>query len=545
MSLSLDIDLMPMGVIVYRKTDDDFVIIDANKEAEKLADITKEEVLGRELKMLYPSAKESGFFDALSRVEKTGKTETLDTLFYRENHISGYRKNRIIKLPDGTIVAFFSDTNEKKKLESLLKEQRNIFQNFMHDSKAISVQGYDDNHEVIYWNRASEKLYGFSEEEAKGKKIEDLIIPDEMKEAVNQNIDDCMKSGINTPSSELVLKDKDGRDVFIYSQHKMIQIAVDKHEMYCIDIDLSATKLLEKELTKQRDFLQALFDVIPDLIWAKDIDGIYIACNKKFEQLFGKKESEIIGKSDFDFVDKKQANFFKKNDKIAMNDGAVSTIEEYLEFPDGSYKGYFEVNKMPARNSSGEITGIVGVARDISIRKEYEKELLHFANTDVLTGLVNRTVFLDRLEQISKHREVKERHGAVLFVDIDDFKDINDKEGHQIGDKVLIEVAKILKNTVRRGDTVARFGGDEFILILEHVKTRIDVSNIVKKALALLEKSKLIQEHELSVSVSVGISIFPTDSDKPNNLLRYADDAMYYAKNHGKNGYKFYDDMKE
>ncbi len=545
MSFGIDIDLMPVCVAVYKKVNDDFIFVEFNKKAESIEGISKEDILGKSIVDEYPSVGRSGFLDILRKVEESGEPEILDVLFYRNDNIGGYRKNRIIKLPNGNIAVFFSDTNEKKKLDELMVEQKNMFQHVMYDSNDICIQGYNEDHEVVYWNNASEKLYGFSEKEAMGEKIEDLIIPEKMKERTVKAIDNFINNGVNIPSAEIILKDNMGKDVFVFSQYKLIQTAADKHELYCIDIDLSTTKLLQKEIIEQRDFLKTLFDVIPDLVWAKDLNGTYVACNSRVEKLFGKNKSEIIGRNDYDLIDKKQADFFRSNDDITIKKGSLSTNEAYLKFKNGDYEGYFETHKMPVKNSMGEITGVLGIARDVSIRKKYEKELLDFANTDVLTGLSNRAVFLDRLEQLSKSREEKERHGAVLFIDIDDFKDINDKEGHHVGDQVLVEIAQTLKETVRKGDTVARFGGDEFILILEQVKTNSDISSIVEKALMLLKKSLIMKEHELNVSVSIGISIFPTDSDKPKNLLRYADDAMYYAKKSGKDGYKFYGDIKE
>jgi len=130
-----------------------------------------------------------------------------------------------------------------------------------------------------------------------------------------------MVAGIEIPASELTLKDKDENDIHVYSQHKMMQVSLETKEMYCIDIDLSSTKKLQKELLIQRNFLKAVLDAIPDLIWAKNTDGTFLTCNTKFEKFFGAKEDAIVGKTDFDFVHKELAEFFQKNDKIALDRG--------------------------------------------------------------------------------------------------------------------------------------------------------------------------------------------------------------------------------
>lgn len=211
-----------------------------------------------------------------------------------------------------------------------------------------------------------------------------------------------------------------------------------------------------------------------------------------------------------------------------------------MVFADESHKGDFETIKTPIKDSENNVTGVLGIARDISLRKDYEKQLLNFANTDNLTGLSNRVVLTDRLEQVLNQRNSKDRQCAILFIDLDDFKKVNDTKGHHIGDELLIEVSKRLRKIVRKGDTVARFGGDEFILLLENISNQSDTSYIAKKVLELLQEPIYIGKYILYVSASIGISICPDDGEKAEVLLCNADDAMYYAKEHGKNTYKFH-----
>ena len=543
LSFEIDIDIIPTCVAIYKKDGDDFIFVDFNKNAEEVESILKKDILGCKLTKIYPSIKKIGLFDVLLRVEKSGKSEIFDTTFYKDNSISRYRRNEVIKLSDGNILTYFTDTTNEKNLKVLLEEQKNMFQKVMQDSKAIAIQGYDENHEVVYWNRASEKIYGYSEKEAIGKKLEDLIIPDSVKEQVYSAVEKWMVDGIEIPSSELTLKSKDGCDIHVYSQHKMMQISLDKKVMYCIDIDLSCTKQLQKELLLQRNFLKTIFDAIPDLIWAKNTDGTYLTCNTKFEKFFGAKEEEIVGKIDFDFVHKELAEFFLKNDQVALDRGIPTINEEYLVFADESYKGDFETIKTPIKDNENNVTGVLGIARDISLRKDYERQLLNFANTDNLTGLSNRVVLVDRLEQVLKQRNIKERKCAILFIDLDDFKKVNDTKGHHIGDELLIEVSKKLRSSVRKGDTIARFGGDEFILLLENINNKSDAILIAKKVLEVLQVPIYIEKYRLNVSASIGISIFPNDGEKAEVLLCNADDAMYYAKKDGKNRYKFFTDI--
>ncbi len=544
MSIMLDIDSIPICVAVYKKVGDDFIFIDFNKNAEKVEKISKKDLIGRRLIEVFPGIKEFGLLDVLLRVEKSGESEVLNTAFYEDSRISGYRKNEIVRLCDGSVAAFYTDTTEEKKLETLLEEQRDIFQKIMQDTEDIMVQGINNNHEVIYWNKGSEKVYDYSAKEAMGKKIEELIVPENIKEIVYQDIEEWIHNGVEIRPTELKLIDKHGNDIHVLSKHIMIQVGVDKYELYGIDINLSTTKALQKELKLQRDFLKTLLDTIPDLVWAKDIRGEYISCNSIFEQFFGAKESEIVGKTDFDFLDKKMAESFKKSDKITMQKGSQFITEEHIEFLNGGHKGYFETIKTPFRDSEDKIRGILGISRDISLRKKHEQQLLTFANTDILTGLSNRAVLIGRLEQLIKRRSMKKQYSAILFMDLDNFKEINDLRGHHIGDKLLIEVSKRLKSIVRKGDTVARFGGDEFVLLLEEINTPMDSVHVAKKALEVIVETIYIEGLELEVGVSIGISIFPDDSDSSEQLLRYADDAMYHAKRSGRDMYVLYKNIK-
>jgi len=179
--------------------------------------------------------------------------------------------------------------------------------------------------------------------------------------------------------------------------------------------------------------------------------------------------------------------------------------------------------------------------------KEATKELInkqkfldHQAHHDSLTGLPNRILFNDRLEHSIEKAKRNKKNIAVFFIDLDHFKEINDSLGHHIGDEVLISITNKLLGTIRGEDTLSRLGGDEFTIIMEDVNNIEDTNILAEKILKVLSKPILIQNHELYISCSIGISIYPTDDIKPENLLKYADAAMYSAKEEGRSNYKFY-----
>ncbi len=313
----------------------------------------------------------------------------------------------------------------------------------------------------------------------------------------------------------------------------MIQVTPKHSEMYCVDIDLKEVKRLQRELLIQGNFLRTIFDVIPDLIWLQDAQGQYLACNAMFERFIGAKEADIIGRTVNDFIEPKN-----NHDNVATN--TSQTYSNYLNFADNSHKGLFETIKTPMWDAKGNITSILGVSRDITEHKQREQQLISYAHFDTLTGLANRTLFLEHLTQVSKQRTQQGSFSAVLFIDLDRFKEINDTQGHSIGDQVLKLVAQRLKNILRQGDTLARFGGDEFTILLEKINTPIDVSHVAQTILETLREPLTIDHYQFYLTTSIGIAIYPDDSNDPESLLRFADIAMYKAKENGRDSYEFY-----
>ena len=178
--------------------------------------------------------------------------------------------------------------------------------------------------------------------------------------------------------------------------------------------------------------------------------------------------------------------------------------------------------------------------KEIKKRKIAEKNLKHLAEHDPLTGLPNRILFADRLKQAMKNAKRYEESVAVLFIDLDHFKNVNDSLGHSAGDKLLQDVSKRLKNSVRQSDTVARLSGDEFAIILDHFNHVDTIISVVQNIMHSLEKPLYIENQELYITLSLGISLFPEDAQDTDTLIKNADTAMYKAKNSGRNNYQFY-----
>lgn len=194
----------------------------------------------------------------------------------------------------------------------------------------------------------------------------------------------------------------------------------------------------------------------------------------------------------------------------------------------------------PIYNSEGVCTHVLTVARDITERKLLEDKLEYLAYHDVLTGLPNRRLLQDRMKQAMSQARRTGSLAAVLYLDCDYFKDINDTWGHEVGDEFLRSLAKRLSSCVRDNDTVARLGGDEFVLLLTALESPEEASKVAKRVLATLQKPWEIGQHHFSLTMSIGIALYPKDGADSASLLRNADAALYQSKKSGRNQYRFY-----
>lgn len=197
----------------------------------------------------------------------------------------------------------------------------------------------------------------------------------------------------------------------------------------------------------------------------------------------------------------------------------------------------------PVTNNNGEVVRFVAIKRDITERKKLEENLTLIAHYDRLTALPNRELFYERLKQIFMQASRHQYRFAVLFIDLDGFKAVNDNYGHKTGDRVLQEVARRLSKGTRCSDTVARMGGDEFVVILPRINNAQNASHIARKILSQFKTSFVIEEHECRITASIGISLFPDDGEDTENLLNNADAAMYLSKKRGKNTYCYFKEV--
>jgi len=278
----------------------------------------------------------------------------------------------------------------------------------------------------------------------------------------------------------------------------------------------------------------AVFQVIPDLFFLMEKDGTILDFKAGDDSKLYLPPKSFLGARMQDVLPKNVGEKFSHFMMQACCRGEMQSFEYELEVQDG-------LRQFEARLSClAACTQVIAMVRDITIRKDQQNLILHQAHFDTLTGLPNRFLALDRLSQLLNEVSRHKTAFAVLFLDLDDFKKINDSMGHETGDKLLVEAAERLNKVLRATDTVGRLGGDEFIVLLPCLADENDVLAVVDAILHQFRASFKVGSREMLMTVSIGVAIYPENGNDSSQLLRNADAAMYHAKALGRNTYSFF-----
>jgi len=429
-------------------------------------------------------------------------------------------------------------------------------------------------HKIIYWNEACENVTGVLACEAIGTNkpwypfyheerptMADLIIDgriDEMKDlyagkfSQSTLVKDTWEAEDYFPHfrgggkwlsfSATVLKDKDG---FVIGAMETLR-------------DITQQKLFEAELKEKEHLLSQIIDGCPVPMFVIDDDHKVTHWNRACEAIIGTKSLDVIGTKDQwkgfyseprpVLADLVLDNKFSELTDYYSERWAPSTLVEngweatdhFPNFNAGEKWLYFTA--APLQNQEGQIIGAVETLQDVSNQKKYESKLEFQANHDALTGLANRNLLKDRLNQAIAHATRDKRLLSLLFIDLDNFKTVNDTFGHNMGDQLIQETAKKIQSVIRTGDTVARFGGDEFVVLLFAPENEDYVSNVVQRISQEVTTSFSHDGQTLNIGSSIGIAMFPEDGLTAETLMMKSDRAMYRAKASNKGGFLFFNE---
>ncbi|GAB1719385.1 MAG: diguanylate cyclase/phosphodiesterase (GGDEF & EAL domains) with PAS/PAC sensor(s) [Nitrosospira sp.] len=308
--------------------------------------------------------------------------------------------------------------------------------------------------------------------------------------------------------------------------------------------DITEQEHRKNEILAAQNQLQATLDAIPDLLFELDLDGACHAYHSARTDLPAIPVESMLGKKISEVLPAVAVEIILSALREAREKGLSAGKQLELDLAQG--KLWFELSVSRRHADPGTKPRFIVLARDITERKAAEQRIMNLAHYDPLTGLPNRVLLGDRMKVAIQHAARQSRRLAVLFVDLDRFKPINDSLGHDIGDKLLKAVAVRMQGSVRVVDTVSRVGGDEFVVLLSEIELPDDAARVAEKLILGLSQPYRIDEHELLLTASIGICIYPDNGTQPSILLRNADASMYTAKQGGRNRYQFYsDDMTQ
>lgn len=298
---------------------------------------------------------------------------------------------------------------------------------------------------------------------------------------------------------------------------------------------------LIKSLQSNRHRLDLILNTVPCGILENDLEGRMCYSNRAHHDILEKPAGSLVGQYIWDLQPDDEGRRYLKNylDRLVRERPQPEILVTRNRTAGGDIVD-LEVTWDYLHNQHGELTGFISIITDITERVKQEQKILHLAHYDTLTELPNRFLSLDRLSNMIKTNRHGDDQVAVLFMDLDNFKKINDSLGHETGDLLLKQAANRLRSSIRDGDTVGRLGGDEFIVLLGNLKNSADATVIVRKLLAAFREPFNLAGRELMMTVSVGVAVYPNDASDASQLLRHADMAMFHAKDNGRNTFAYF-----
>ena len=300
--------------------------------------------------------------------------------------------------------------------------------------------------------------------------------------------------------------------------------------------DISEQKRSVTNLWKSTEFLYNIINSLDDPVYVKDRDFRYVIVNSKLCTALGKRSEDLAGKTDFDLYPEEEAGLFRKTDEFVLRTGQSNINEEEITWQ-GSIRFVSTKRSLFTKAKTGK-KYIVGTMRDITDHKLAEERLAYLATHDALTGLPNRSLFNELLRNALLFAGRNKHQLAVMLLDLDKFKEVNDLLGHRIGDILLREVSTRLQRLLRKSDTVSRMGGDEFLLLMPEIHQASEADGIAGKIIDAMDEPFFLEKNDIAISFSIGIAVFPDDGSDNETLIRRADMAMYAAKRASRNAFR-------
>jgi diguanylate cyclase (GGDEF)-like protein/PAS domain S-box-containing protein len=430
------------------------------------------------------------------------------------------------------------DITERKRAEEIIREREQQYRDLFENANDL-IYTHDLNGCFTSLNRAGERITGYSRAEALKMKIGDVVAPESIADA-HAMTQRKLSEDVST-TYEVDILAKDGRRVSLELSTRLILRHGVPVGVQGIGRDITERKRSEKALKESENRYRQLGEGIFHQVWTANPDGQLDYVNSRTLKYFNKTAKDMLGEGWKGVVHPDDLPECIRLWASALQTGELYETEFRLQRYDGVYR-WHKATATCSRDSSGQIVKWFGTNTDIEEQKATEEKLNYYARHDTLTNLPNRVEFMHHLTAAVERANYSDRSRfAVLFLDIDRFKVVNDSLGHVVGDKLLIAIAERLRTCVRPGDIVARLGGDEFTILLNRTSGTDEIINIADRVQRNLSEPFKLDNYEVFTSASIGIIVSDEIMREPEDFLRDADAAMYRAKESGKARYEIFD----
>ena len=525
----------------------DFIITDINEIGATILKRPRAELIGQKAFAFLPRFAQTGLFGHYAGVLETGQTHSAEFEVTLEGDAPIWIHHQVVPIEGGVAVTS-RDITLRKQEEIEIRSNRNFLQSLINNLplliyvKSARPENFG---QILIWNQAAETVTGYRTDQVIGKRNAEAFPPG---------------FGLATPDEDLAMLDKpmvvdlaerpvsrpDGTLRYLHTMSVPLFDAADGKVEYilCIAEDVTRRRAQDQSL---RDALGALresearlrtiADALPAMIAYIDANQVYRFHNFAYVRQFHAGTSGVLGTTVRSTIGEERYRTLEPYIRRALA-GETVVFEEYDEGA-GEHDVAYEVTYIPQPGSEG--AGIVGfhvMRQDITSHRREKKQLMMLSQIDALTGLTNRAGFFQKLESAMLNSTAKASLMAVMYMDVDNFKPVNDTYGHNTGDALLKAFSGRLTHTVRASDTVARLGGDEFTIIMENLGRPEDASAIAAKIVSAMQAPFKLGEVTVSVSTSIGLAFFQGGPLEPEELLKQADMLLYQAKQAGRNTFR-------
>ncbi|MBM4446908.1 MAG: PAS domain S-box protein [Chloroflexi bacterium] len=438
-----------------------------------------------------------------------------------------------------TTVESFMDITEHKQEEKALRQSEERYRTILDEMQDAYFE-VDLAGNFTFVNDSQCRLLGYSNKEMLGMNYRGHIAKEDAQ-AVYQAFNQVYRTG--KPIKNLIYKviRKDGTTGIAETSASLLWNAQGEVIGFRgIGHDVTERVQMEEALRRSEERYRTILEEIEEGYYEVDLAGNFTFANDAACRQFGYSREELIGMNYRVYVPKEDVkSVYKAWNKVYRTGKSLKSYLFATIRKDGTQM-FLENSVSPLRNKKGKIVGFRSVSRDVTERKQLAQKLADMATHDSLTGLPNRTLLSDRLTMGLALSRRSGNRLAVLMLDLDRFKAINDAMGHSVGDQLLKAVAEQLTGIMRKSDTIARIGGDEFVLVLPQISQANHVTKLAQRILDVFRQPFVFDGHRLDITTSIGIAIYPEDGKEIESLLKNADAAMYWAKEQGRDTYRFY-----